>query len=65
MVRYSIVFPLENGTVVELSDIDLPRAIQFAQRISEGDWWEVVDGCTANIVASSESERKGKGEESA
>lgn len=56
-MRYKIIFPLECGEVVSLGDTDLTRAIGFAKRIAEDDWFEIVDTSTSNIIASSESER--------
>lgn len=51
--RYRVIFETR-WCLVELSETDLARAIGFARRISEGDWWEVIDMMTNGLVASSE-----------
>lgn len=56
-MRFKIIFATEHdgGSLVALGDTILERAIQFARRISEGDWWQVVDtfGDEDQVVASS------------
>lgn len=51
--RYRVIFETR-WCMVELRETDLHRAIEFAKRISEGDWWEVIDMMTNGLVASSE-----------
>ena len=52
--RYRVIFETR-WCLVELCETNLARAIAFAQRISEGGWWEVIDSQTNVLVASSES----------
>lgn len=44
-MRFKIIFAtsIDGGSLVALGDTILERAIQFARRISEGEWWQVVD----------------------
>ena len=59
-MRFKIIFPLSDSPgddLVALADTRIDRAIGFAKRLAEGDWWEILDTHTGNIVASSESER--------
>lgn len=66
--RYKVLVRIEDRyggihDVAELGENDLHSAIQLARRlVGDAGWWEVVDTCTGNLVASSESEQRGKPE---
>ena len=55
-MRFKIIFPVESGTLVALGDTRIDRAIEYARRIAEGDWFEIVDTHTGNVVASSRTD---------
>lgn len=57
--RYLAIFRLDDsGESVALAEERADRAIRLAQRMNTpGEWWEVVDRFTGNLIASSHTPR--------
>jgi hypothetical protein len=56
-LRYTVGFELSDGHVVGIEFDYLKEAIEFAKRINPpGEWWEVLDNKTMNVVASAKED---------